>query len=684
MVFHIQQRVIIINNGYHHHQKQQPSWISIDHLLGIESLFQFHNLPNMFTDETLLGFTVTAFVSGLSVLANGCLLLHILRNKATRTSKNTCFGYYLIHCNVLAMLMSACALPYFIATNHVSSSPSTHFDWFRLNGRFLKHATCTCIHSTLAAMLYQRLLCLLHSSHKRKSLMNLKLNIILVWIWAIASVLPEVVTQSKADIVATKEVTGSIKMEIRENSSCTIAFIVLSFLVPLSIIVYSRFSVLRLRSTDSVLLVKRCREYRKFGTVCLSLSLVVVLCNLPEAVFDLLRLYDIERKEDMHERGSSANSSIVLATTEAGTGVKKIFATGSNLRIILSAMSWLYLLAFPIIYCVIYRVKMIDAARRGPTAVTSLFRMRRHRENRNSATIIALPAIGSNVNQNYQTQNHVGVNLSGNSRSSSIINNNRKNDIRTVGNSSQISNPSASSSFQQKLHQQYHAIIDAVSEAVTGTTNSNDSTKRTSVDGAVESHVERPLNVQQQRRMSASVMATTITTTKELCTNPTLTNKSATMRKSIPLSASSSTSSTMSKTNNNVGRRGSRRRSLFDRRKSTSSLDDVLDDCSRRFSEPNTDLNPELIASCLDTLESLYHSHIVVTNSNKKTSLLRLALRRFSTLAHSQQSQSPLTYQQETGSVEDNTVVVKSSNAQDIVTPFTHVIHKLNQKQNNE
>ena len=46
------------------------------------------------------------------------------------------------------------------------------------------------------------------------------------------SVLPEIVVQSKVDNVA-----GADGREIRENSSCTIVFIVLSFFVPMAIIV---------------------------------------------------------------------------------------------------------------------------------------------------------------------------------------------------------------------------------------------------------------------------------------------------------------------------------------------------------------------------------------------------------------------------------------------------------------
>ena len=98
-----------------------------------------------------------------------------------------------------------------------------------------------------------------------------------------------------------------------------------------------------------------------------------------------------------------------------------------------------------------------------------------------------------------------------------------------------------------------------------------------------------------------------------------------------------------------------RRMSLFDRRKSSSSLDEALDVCSRRFSEPNVDLNPQLITSCLSTLESIYEAH------TKKRSFFHDTWRRLSGVA--------------IGSTEESL----ASSLQEVST-FPHVVHKLNQK----
>ena len=147
---------------------------------------------------------------------------------------------------------------------------------------------------------------------------------------------------------------------------------------------------------------------------------------------------------------------------------------------------------------------------------------------------------------------------------------------------------------------------------------------------------------------------------------------------------------------NNNNNNGNRRQSLFERRKSTSSLDDALDECSRRFSEPNVDLNPELIASCLSTLESLYESAAHGDKKSTVSSLFRQALRRFSAVSQHQKqqpasasrgscssslgrhSQDLTTFESLTSTHGDMSPTSASTSA-----PFPHVIHKLNQNKEN-
>ena len=652
----------------HHHQspwKQQQHknhHNSINQLFGgtiinlplhYPRFFEYHSIDGMFSDDTMVWFVATSLVSAISVLANICLLIYIVRNKAqTRTSKNACFGYYLFHASLTAIFVSAFAMPLFLASNHIkspsSSSSSRGFDWLRVNGRFFKHASCTCIHSTLAAMVYQRLLCLLDSSYKRKSLLNLKLNTMLAWMWSVTSVLPEIIVQSNVD-------TSSKGWEIHETSSCLIVYIVLSLMVPMAIIVYSRFSVLRLRSTDSVLLVKRCREYRKFGSVCFLLSAVLVLCNLPETMFDLLRLYKFENDN----KGSqfAGNMGIPGFDNSTSSTSKEIHENNPNdvLKLTLSILSWLYLPALPIIYFLAYRIRTLLTVKKRTTV---FFR------ERSTLATNGQGGSGYQGNNSFQPLRHNQQRQLSNNNNNTIAN--TSNDVVDAGaiEMKMSNNTSATSKYPQKLFQSSGIFPARGSCSESGGRDSIDDAQSI---GSSSEAADLPIKSQQQkgkRKLSLSI-----------------------------LNLSNDSQSSLNSHNNKNNGNNNRRQSLFERRKSASSLDDALDECSRRFSEPNVDLNPELIASCLTTLESLYET-AAHDKKSKVSSLFRQALRRFSAVSQQQKQQQSTSRGSGSSSInrhsqDFSTFGSFQSTHSDVLpttstsAPFLHVIHKLNQNKDN-
>lgn len=643
-------------------QQQQHQHGSINQLLGgtiinlplyYPRIFEYRN--DMFSDHIMLGFVATSFISAISALANFCLLIYIFRNKTqTRTSKNACFGYYLFHASLTAIFVSALAIPLFLASNHVPSSSSKGFDWLRVNGRFFKHASCTCIHSTLAAMVYQRLHCLLNSSYKRKSLLNLKLNTMLAWIWSVTSVLPEIIVQNNVD-----NTSFSKRLEIREISSCLIVNMVISLMVPMAIIVYSRFSVLRLRSTDSVLLVKRCREYRKFGSVCLSLSTFLVVCNFPETLFDLLRLFKLENGNKGSEfAGNKDRAGFTgIDNTTNSTTNDNVHENHANniLKLTLSILSWLYLPALPTIYFMAYRIRTPLTVKKRTTA---FFRERSALANHGSG------GFGYQGNNNsFQRLRHQNQRQLSNNNNNNNATNTKNNDVVDVGAIEMKISNNSTTKYPQNLFQNSGIF------PLQGSYSEEGEKRTIGIKGSEcigsTTEAEMPFKKHKgKRRLSLNIRN--------------LSNDSQ--------------SSLSNNKNNNVNRR----QSLFERRKSTSSLDDALDECSRRFSEPNVDLNPELIASCLSTLESLYESAAHGDKKSTVSSLFRQALRRFSAVSQ-HQKQQPASVSRGSGSSsigrhsQDSTTFESltsthgdmSPTSASTSAPFPHVIHKLNQNKEN-
>ncbi|XP_066910052.1 uncharacterized protein [Clytia hemisphaerica] len=274
---------------------------------------------NMFNDPGLLHFSIIATIATIAIIANIYLVTYIMRTKTTPICKNSCYGYYLLHISFLDILASTLAILLSINTHAAVKPSSSSMSWISLNGHYLNHIFCGVVHSTIALMLYQKFLCLRKSSHKRKAFFNLKLSLSLTWCWAVGSVLPEIIVYKNA-----------IEEEDRENSSCLIVIIVLLIIVPFLMIGYYRISILRLRTCESVLLLKRSREYRKFASVCLLLSIALVACNLPKYLYHLLQMMNKEGKID--------------------------FSFSEKLQTIFDTISWLYLPFIPLIYCLTYRI----------------------------------------------------------------------------------------------------------------------------------------------------------------------------------------------------------------------------------------------------------------------------------------------------------------------------------------
>jgi len=416
----------------------------------------------MFTDSGLLHFCVTTCLAAISIIANVYLIVFIARTKSTRTCKNSCYGYYLLHLCVVEITMAALSIPFSLVCH---SENLDHRVSFYEIGCIIKRLLCCVCHGTIAIMVYQRFLCLHNSIRKRKAFVNLKISLCLVWFWAIANLIPQVILFTK-----------SSETENKESSVNIIVLIVSLLFIPLMVTLHSRFGLSRLHSKDSVLLLKRCRQYRKFASVCLLMSCVLVTANLPEFITNLLIQLNYEKKIQLKPSTGFLWTTITL--------------------------SWVNLPLLPITYCLSYMVKL--------------------------------------------TKEQKGLKDKNNNTIASMI----------------------ESRFFPSPGPLRYAFLP---------TNSNPDPN-------------------------------------------------------------------------------TRRRSLFDRRK--SSLEDALDICSRRFSEPNVDLNPQLITSCLSTLESIYESH------TKKKSFFKDRWRRFS------------------GVVLESTEESLASSSQELST-FPHVVHKLNQKSSN-
>ena len=278
-----------------------------------------------------------------------------------------------------------------------------------------------------------------------------------------------------------------------------------------------------------------------------------------------------------------------------------------DIELIVSIVSWLYLPALPIVYIVAYRIT-------------------------NFLT----------------TKNHTTVFF----RERSIISNNN-----TINNDNPINN----SSFQRLSHHLRVRLSNNNSAITTNNDDTNSSCKR----------LQRHDGIFPATGMGrGGVEEGSIEDSKASRSSPAIQNKRE--RKfslnlfqhhyndnhPIPLTGTS-------------GNKNGRRQSLFERRKSTSSLDDVLEECSRRFSEPNVDLNSELIASCLTTLEALYDG-VVENKRPRASSLFRQALQRFSVQAQHRKQRG--------GDCSTSEHNQESASYPSMMSPFPHIVHKLNQK----
>ena len=176
----------------------------------------------MFSDKGFLHFCATTSLAAIAIIANIYLIVFIARTKSTRTCKNSCYGYYLLHLCLVEIIMAALSIPFSLAYHSENIENGASF--YKI-GCIVKRLLCCVCHGTIAIMVYQRFLCLHNSIRKRKAFVNLKISLCFVWFWAIANLIAQVVLFTKSSS--------------RETSVNTIILIVSSLFLPFMMTLYS-------------------------------------------------------------------------------------------------------------------------------------------------------------------------------------------------------------------------------------------------------------------------------------------------------------------------------------------------------------------------------------------------------------------------------------------------------------
>lgn len=253
-------------------QNVTPKWTAINKTV----------LPSGFAEDRTFVLIESLILLAICI-SNASLIIMLIKSKNTRTNKNDYYGYYLLHLFSVNLFTALLIIP---GSFLQMSGWITETVCSRLISFLHVFGTTLCVGS-ITMMILERHLVTIKHCRRRTLWRKVKQKLMFIWVWAITTALPRISPNSNRTLFDWNMNEDYNNNSIYAKIYSLFLFVSIVF-VPTVVILFCCYKITSSYSTESAVLIKRKKRYRKFTKMVVLLLTVFSIGCTPSFLLELV------------------------------------------------------------------------------------------------------------------------------------------------------------------------------------------------------------------------------------------------------------------------------------------------------------------------------------------------------------------------------------------------------------